>query len=115
MLSNIKKIRRERRHNRVRAKVIGSLTTPRLSVCKTNTRLIAQVINDEKGETLAAASTSDFKKGTLKERAVEVGKKIAVDIKKQNIKTLVFDRGGFRYAGNVKALADSVRGEGLIF
>jgi large subunit ribosomal protein L18 len=74
-----------------------------------------QVINDEEGKTLAAVSTSDFKSGTLKERAIEAGKKIGQDIKKQNIEKIVFDRGGFLYAGNIKALADSVRGEGVKF
>ncbi|MFC1734149.1 50S ribosomal protein L18 [candidate division KSB1 bacterium] len=115
MLGSIKKIRRERRHNRIRAKVSGSALTPRLSVFKSNTQLVAQMINDEKGETLAAVSTSDFKTGTLKERAIEAGKKIAQDAKKKNIEKVVFDRGGFLYTGNIKALADSVRGEGLKF
>lgn len=112
---SIKKTRRERRHNRVRAKVVGSALIPRLSVFKSNTQLIAQAINDEKGETLAAVSTSDFKTGTLKDRAVEAGKKIAQDMKKKNIDKVVFDRGGFLYTGNIKSFADSVRGEGLIF
>ncbi len=115
MVTDIKKIKRVRRHNRIRAKVIGSLITPRLSVFKSNTRIIAQVINDEVGETLAAASTSDIKKGTLKEKSIEVGKNIAQDLKKKDITTVVFDRGGFLYAGNIKAFADAVRGEGIIF
>jgi len=76
---------------------------------------MVQVINDEKGETLATASTSDFKTGTLKERAVKTGKKIAQDIKKKNIEKVVFDRGGFLYTGNIKVLADSVRGEEIKF
>ena len=115
MIGNIKKIRRERRHNRIRAKVIGSSATPRLSVFKSNTRLIAQIINDEKGETLASVSTSDFKVGTPKERAKEAGKKIACDAKEKKIKKVVFDRGGFLYVGNIKTFADSARSEGLIF
>jgi len=115
MIDNIKKIRRERRHNRVRAKVSGTALIPRLSVFKSNTQLIMQAINDEKGETLAAVSTSDFKIGTLKDRAVEAGKKIAEDLKKKNIEKIVFDRGGFLYTGNIKAFADSARTEGLIF
>lgn len=115
MLSNIKKVRRVRRHNRIRAKVVGSATMPRLSVFKSNTRIIAQVIDDDKGETLAFVSTSDFKKGTLKERAEEAGKKIADDAKRKKVKKVVFDRGGFLYAGNIKILADSARSGGLKF
>ncbi len=115
MLSNIKKIRRQRRHNRVRAKISGTDTTPRLSVFKSNTRITAQVINDEKGETIASSSTTDFKKGTLKDKAVEVGKKIAQDVKGKKIEKVVFDRGGFLYTGNIKALADSAREGGLKF
>lgn len=115
MIGNIKKIRRERRHNRIRAKVIGSTLIPRLSVFKSNTRLIAQIIDDEKGKTIASISTSDFKVGTPKERAEEAGKKIAQDAKKEKIKKVVFDRGGFLYVGNIKTFADSVRSEGIIF
>lgn len=115
MLSNIKRTRRERRHNRIRAKISGTNDIPRLSVFKSNTRLIAQVINDESGETLAYISTSDFKKGTPKERAEEAGQKIAQDAKKKKIKNVVFDRGGFFYTGNIKVFADSARSAGLIF
>lgn len=115
MIDSIKKVRRERRHNRIRAKISGTALIPRLSIFKSNKGLLAQVINDEKGETLAAVSTSDFKKGTLKERAEEAGKKIAQDLKKKNIEKIVFDRGGFLYAGNIKTFADSARGEGLTF
>ena len=77
--------------------------------------VIAQVINDESGETLAYISTSDFKKGTPKERAEEAGQKIAQDAKKKKIKNVVFDRGGFFYTGNIKVFADSARSAGLIF
>ncbi len=115
MLGNIKKIRRRRRHNRIRAKISGTKDTPRLSVFKSNTRLVAQVIDDEKGETLVYISTSDFKEGTLKERAEEAGKKIAQDAKKKKIEHVVFDRGGFLYAGNIKVLAQSARKSGLTF
>jgi len=115
MIGNIKKIRQERRHNRIRAKVFGTALVPRLSVYKSNTRLIAQVINDEKGETLSTVSTSDCKAGTFKERVEEAGKKLAQDVKKKNIDTVVFDRGGFLYTGNIKVFADSVRSGGLTF
>ena len=115
MIRNIKNIRRKRRHNRIRAKVSGTALVPRLSVFKSNTQISVQVINDEKGETLGTVSTSDFKKGTLNERAAEAGKKIAQDMKKKKIEAVVFDRGGFLYTGNIKAFAESARSEGLTF
>ncbi|HEC32859.1 MAG TPA: 50S ribosomal protein L18 [Candidatus Kaiserbacteria bacterium] len=115
MIGNIKKIRRVRRHNRIRAKISGTVEIPRLSVFKSNTQLTMQVIDDEKGKTLVSVSTSDFKTGTLKERTEKAGKKIAQEIKEKNIKKAVFDRGGFLYTGNIKTFADSVRSEGLEF
>lgn len=115
MIGNIKKVRRERRHNRIRAKVSGTALIPRLSVFKSNTQILAQVINDEKGETLASVSTSDFKTGTLQERAIEAGKKIAEDVKEKGVEKIVFDRGGFIYTGNIKVFADSVRDGGVTF
>ena len=115
MLSTIKRARRQRRHNRIRAKVSGTKEIPRFSVFKSNTRIIAQVINDENAKTLVYVSTSDFKKGTPKERAEEAGKKIAQDAKRKKIEKVVFDRGGFLYAGNIEVLANSAREEGLKF
>ncbi len=115
MMRNIKKIKRERRHNRIRAKISGTTEVPRLSVFKSNTQLTMQAINDESGKTIASVSTSDFKTGTLKERTEKAGKDIAKKVKEKGIKKAVFDRGGFLYAGNIKIFADSVRNEGLEF
>ena len=115
MADNLKKVRRERRHNRIRAKIFGTALVPRLSVFKSNTQLVAQIINDEKGETLAFSSTADFKKGTLKERAQEAGKKIAQEAGSKKVGKVKFDRGGFIYTGNIKVFADSAREGGLIF
>jgi large subunit ribosomal protein L18 len=113
--SQTKKIKRNRRHARVRAKVFGTETRPRLAVFKSNRYIYAQIINDEKGKTLVAASSLKDKKGTMREKAENVGKKIAAHALQKKIKKVVFDRGGFLYAGNIKVLAESARSEGLSF
>lgn len=115
MIGNIKTERRTRRHARIRAKISGTPERPRLAVYKSNMRIAAQVIDDVAGKTLLSVSSSDFKKGTLQERTIEAGKKLAEDAKKQNIAAVVFDRGGFLYAGNIKVFADSVRSGGINF
>ena len=115
MVINIKKEKRIRRHKRVRAKIFGTSARPRLSVFKSNTRLTAQIIDDEKGITLVSVSSHDSDKKTMKERVEESGKKLAQEASKNKIKTVVFDRGGFIFTGNIQAFADSARGEGLIF
>ena len=115
MIANTKEKRRDRRHKRVRAKVFGTSARPRLSVFKSNTRIVAQIIDDEKGKTLAAISSSNSDKKTMRERAIDSGKKIAEIAGKKKIKKVIFDRGGFTYTGNIKAFADSAREEGLIF
>ena len=111
--SNISK--RERRHKRIRARVIGSAERPRLSVFRSNKFIYAQLIDDAAGTTLASSSDIKSAKGTKLERATSIGKELADKAKKLNITTVVFDRGGFRFTGRVKALADSARAEGLIF
>lgn len=108
-----KKEKRVRRHARVRAKVVGTATRPRLSVFRSNRSLVVQLINDEKGETLAF-QTSKGMSGTPKEQARAVGKAIAEDAKKQKIERAVFDRGGFQYTGRVQEVAEGAREAGLI-
>ncbi len=110
-----KKMRRDRRHKRVRAKVIGSDERPRLSVFKSNLYIYAQIINDDSQVTLVSASDIKNKVGTKLERAQKVGELIAQLAKKKNITKVVFDRGGFVYTGRIKALADSARNAGLEF
>ncbi|PIR85174.1 50S ribosomal protein L18 [Candidatus Kaiserbacteria bacterium CG10_big_fil_rev_8_21_14_0_10_45_20] len=110
-----KKEFRKRRHARVRARAIGTESRPRLSVFRSSTHIYAQVINDELGATLANADSRSFEKKKPMDAAVEVGKMIATEAKKKGIEKVVFDRGGFEYAGRVKALADSARDNGLIF
>ena len=108
---------RERRHKRVRGKVIGSAERPRLVVFRSNRGIEAQLVDDLEGKTLAAASWLNLKsfKGSKTEQAAEVGKLLAQNAKKANVETVVFDRGGYLYHGRVKALADAAREGGLKF
>ena len=109
---------RERRHKRVRGKVVGSAERPRLVVFRSNRGVEAQLVDDLEGKTLAAASWLNLKKsfkGSKSEQAAEVGKLLAANAKKANVETVVFDRGGYLYHGRVKALADAAREGGLKF
>ncbi len=110
-----KREQRERRHNRVRARVIGTESRPRLSIYKSNTRLTAQLIDDDKGVTLAAVSSANEKGKTPKERAEQAAATLAKAAGAKGIKAVVFDRGGFQYVGTIKAFADAARGAGLEF
>jgi large subunit ribosomal protein L18 len=113
--STIKTQKRERRHARIRAKVAGTLEMPRLSVYKSNKYLYAQLINDDKGETLAATSTKEAKGKGLTEKAKAAGMELAKLALAKKIEKVVFDRGGFIYTGRIKALADGAREGGLKF
>ncbi len=109
-------IKKDRRKNRIRSKIFGTALRPRLSVSVSNLHIIAQVINDEAGNTIAY--TSDLllaAKGTKTEKAAAVGAAIAELAKKAKIKSVVFDRGGKLYHGRVKALAEAARTNGLEF
>jgi len=112
---------RKRRHHRVRKHISGTSERPRLNVFRSLSEIYVQVINDEEGVTLVAASSIDKElrpnmKGKSKtDQAQIVGEAIAERAKVQGISTVVFDRGGFRYMGRVKALADSARKGGLDF
>lgn len=114
MKTNVKTLKKEVRHKRIRAKVKGTDERPRLSVFKSNKFIYAQIINDDKGVTLAAASSAKSKvKGV--NAAKEVGAEIAKIAKSAKIEKVVFDRGGFIYTGQIKALADAAREAGLTF
>jgi large subunit ribosomal protein L18 len=109
---------RERRHKRVRGKIVGSAERPRLVVFRSNRGIEAQLVDDLEGKTLAAASWLHLKKsfkGSKSEQAAEVGKLLAANAKQANVETVVFDRGGYLYHGRVKALADAAREGGLKF
>jgi len=106
---------RTRRHRRVRAKVFGTKERPRLSVFRSNTRLVAQIIDDNAGVTLASASSIDEKAKTPRERAEKAALTLAKRAKEKGVTSVVFDRGGFQYLGTVKAFADAARAAGLLF
>ena len=109
---------RRRRHFRVRKNVRGSGDRPRLAVFRSNRYIYAQVIDDESGRTVAAASSQEKKlrKKTLTvETAAEVGKLVASRAKDAGVASVIFDRGGYAYHGRVKALAEAAREEGLEF
>ncbi len=109
-----KKESRERRHRRVRARVIGTAARPRLAVFRSNRFISAQLIDDAKGHTVAAAHGRAFP-GALSTQAASVGKAVAEAGKAAGVTEVVFDRGGYSYAGQVKALADAAREAGLTF
>ncbi|OGD32148.1 50S ribosomal protein L18 [Candidatus Azambacteria bacterium RIFCSPHIGHO2_02_FULL_52_12] len=104
-------------HKRIRAKVAGTTKRPRLSVFRSNQHIYAQLIDDEKGETLSAVSDAHIKKGkhTKSELAKMVGMEIAKKAKAAGVDKVVFDRGGFRYHGRVRHVADGAREGGLAF
>jgi large subunit ribosomal protein L18 len=109
---------RLRRHRRVRGKVRGSAERPRLLVFRSNRGVFAQLIDDDAGRTLAAASWLELPKsfkGDKTEQAAEVGKRLAQAAKKAGVDGVVFDRGGYLYHGRVKALAEGAREGGLSF
>ena len=104
---------RQRRHERVREKVRGSAARPRLAVYRSLTHIYAQLIDDDAGKTLASASSLDKKNGKKAERAAAVGTSLGERAKQAGISEAVFDRGGYRYHGRVKALAEAVRKAGV--
>lgn len=111
---------RIRRHRRVRKKVHGTATRPRLAIYRSNKHLTAQVIDDDAGRTLASASTleADFRKqqsGGNVAAATAVGALVAERAKQAGISAVVFDRGGFLYHGRVAAIAEAARAAGLEF
>jgi large subunit ribosomal protein L18 len=110
-----KQEKRQWRHSRVRSKVVGTSERPRLVVHKSNTRLSAQLIDDEKGTTLASSTSAGQKGKTLKERAESAATELAEAAKKNNVERVVFDHGGFGYKGVIKSFADSARNAGLQF
>lgn len=110
-----KKEKRARRHRRVRAKIKGTADRPRLAVFKSNRHLYVQLIDDDRGATLASASSLGTKSGQKSEHPAFVGKMIAERAKGKKIAKAVFDRGGFLYRGKIKILADSARAGGLNF
>ena len=113
-----RRVERTRRHLRIRKKIKGTSERPRLCVFRSNSNVYAQIIDDEKQVTLVSASTVDKEvktKKSNKEAAKEVGTLIAKRAIEKNIKTVVYDRGGYIYHGIVKELAEAAREAGLEF
>jgi large subunit ribosomal protein L18 len=121
MAKDSRRVARLRRHARVRAKIKGTSEVPRLCVFRSPNHIYAQVIDDTQGCTLVAASTLDAEiksesNGKNKTgQSEQVGTLLAKRAKSKGITTVAFDRGGFKYHGRVKALADAARQEGLKF
>lgn len=113
-----KQVSRARRHTRVRKTVVGTPERPRLCVFRSNRHIVAQVIDDLAGVTLASASTLESSvtaDGSKSDNAAKVGTAIAERAKAAGIQAVVFDRGGFQYHGRVAALASAAREAGLEF
>ena len=110
---------RQARHDRVRAKISGTESVPRLNVFRSNSNIFAQIIDDVAAVTLVSASSIDkelkLENGGNVEAATKVGELIAKRAKKAKITKVVFDRGGYQYHGRVKALAEAARAAGLEF
>ena len=118
MIESTKKrrIQRQTIHKRIRAKISGTASRPRVSVYRSNAHMFVQVIDDVAQNTLVSVSDAEIKdikgKTTI---STALGKALAEKMKAKKITNVVFDRGGYQYHGRVKAVADSLRNEGIIF
>ena len=119
MQSDIKRTNRKRRHTRVRAKIKGTKSVPRVSVFRSNRHIFVQIIDDASGKTLVGSIIKSAKKskmnGNKTEKASAIGEILAQKAKEAGIGRVVFDRGGYKYHGRVKALAEGLRRGGLKF
>lgn len=113
-ISTSKNAQRQRRHARVRAKVAGTAERPRLAIFKSNRFVSAQLIDDVAGKTLVQAHGQEFG-GAQSAQAAKVGEEIAKRAKGQGVTSVIFDRGGYKYAGQIKVLAEAARAGGLAF
>ena len=116
-IAKVVRRRRERRHRTIRKRLTGTAERPRLNVFRSSANIYAQIIDDAKGRTIAAASSleSPADEGAKAEQARAVGRLIAERAREAGVGQVVFDRGGYLYHGRVKALADSAREGGLEF
>lgn len=113
--SIVKKEAREARQRRIRARILGTATCPRLVVFKSNTGVYLQIVDDQTGKTIAAQKDNKLTGKNKTERARAAGKKIAELALKKKITKIVFDRGGNKYLGRVAAVAEGARAGGLKF
>jgi large subunit ribosomal protein L18 len=121
MSHSVKTVSRQRIHRRIRKKARGSAERPRVAVFRSVHHIYAQAIDDEKGKTLAAFSSvskearTELKGGGNVSSAKAIGVRLAERLKEKGIKKIVFDRGGFKYHGRIKAFADALREKGIEF
>jgi len=112
-----KKINKNKRHRRIRAKIFGTAKRPRVSVFKSNRHVFIQVIDDETGKTIVSSNINPKEKSVFKGKKTEVasviGGKIAEKMNDLGIKEAVFDRGGFKYHGRIKAVAEGLKNGGI--
>ena len=113
--NQLKLQKRIRRHTKIRSQISGTESQPRLSVFKSNKNISVQIIDDTNSKTLVSAHSREVKGKSMMDKAILVGEVIASKAKALKITDVVFDRGGFIYTGNVKALADAARKGGLKF
>ena len=113
--SGARDAQRQLRHHRVRKKVSGTAERPRLVVFRSDKHIYAQLVDDDAGRTIATVTSLKVGNGKKTERASEVGKQVAVVAKDRGITRVVFDRGGYKYHGRVKAVAEGAREGGLEF
>lgn len=112
----MKKDNFEQRRKRVRAKIIGSESRPRLTVYRSNKSVFCQIIDDFKGKTIVSASINEIKEGKTKsEKTTLLGELIAKKAIVKKIKKVVFDKSGYKFHGRIKALAEGARKGGLVF
>lgn len=114
-----KRQHRVMRHKRVRAKILGTPERPRVSVFKSNRNVFVQFIDDTSGKTVLSSQVVSGKKskikGTKTDKSNKIGEMLAEKAKEKGIKEVVFDRGGFKYHGRIKAVADGLRKGGINF
>lgn len=112
--TSLKLSHRIRRHNRIRSELSGTAERPRVSVFKSNKHTYVQVIDDVAGKTLVSSELKAMTvKGKKTEAAVGIAQKVAAKMKEKGITTAVFDRGGFKYHGRIKAIAEGLRTSGI--
>lgn len=114
-MTSLKNLQRQKRRRRIRSRVTGTAERPRMTVYRSLTRLLVQIVDDTAGKTLISASTKDVKGKPNKEGAKKLGTFIAKKAKDAKITAIVFDRNGYLYHGRVKELADAAREGGLQF
>lgn len=108
-----KRLNRARRHARIRAKISGTTVRPRVAVFRSSQHILAQAVDDTLHVTIASVSDRALKKGTKTEKALAIGKELAGLLKAKHVDAVVFDVGGFKYHGRVKAVAEGLREAGI--